>query len=360
MVNFIVKHKPDLYDVTDWIEKQYVSTGGTREKSFLESPDGESYFFKTSLIKSGRDYKFEFWSEIIASKLGSLLGLNMLQYDIAIKGNKIGCISKSMIKQEKERLSEGVNYLVGYDNSYDPISKDHQGSYSYQYIKDALIYFDLGKFVESIEEVIVFDALIGNGDRHQENWAVISEYNPTSKNLKIGAEHPGQSIKRAIFKLRDYIMSTKPYVESALPPRPTYNSQLAILQAYLDDNVRFAPIYDSGSSLGREFDEEALKLMLSDKARVESYISKGKSEINWEGIKLKHWELITEIMKVSDKPEVTIERFKKNFNEQWIKKMIYEIDDDVPEKFAEFKLTETRKEFLTKLITLRYEKLTSL
>ncbi|HEY9533659.1 MAG TPA: hypothetical protein VIQ77_03955 [Mucilaginibacter sp.] len=353
-------YKPNLFDVTDWIEKQYINTGGTREKSFLESPDGKSYFFKTSLIKPGRDYKFEFWSEIIASKLGSILNLNMLQYDIAIKGDKIGCISKSMINQEKERLTEGVNYLVGYDNSYDPISKNHQGNYSYQYIKDALTFFGLRRFVDNIEEVIVFDALIGNGDRHQENWAVISEYSLMSKNLKTDAEHPGQSIKRAILKLRDYLSSTKPYPANKLLPMPSYNSQEAVLQAYLDETTRFSPIYDSGSSLGREYDDETLKLILNDKLRFDSYINKGRSEINWQGIKIKHWELIDELRKVSDKPEITIDNFKKYFDEQLIRQMVYEIDDKVPEKFKDFKLTDIRKEFLIKLITLRYNKLISL
>lgn len=111
---------PQLYTITNWLDQPYYSTKGTRNKTIVIGPKGEQYYFKTSLYKPGKDYKYEFWSEIIAYELGSMLGLNVLRYDLAIQGVRIGCLCKSMIESEKEILTEGVQYLQGYDPNFAP------------------------------------------------------------------------------------------------------------------------------------------------------------------------------------------------------------------------------------------------
>ncbi|MFM7855416.1 MAG: hypothetical protein ACKO96_26695 [Flammeovirgaceae bacterium] len=99
-----------LFNISDWYEIRYFSTGGTRNKKVYVNPDdGEYYFFKESFKKGQRDYKHEFWSEIIASEVGQLLGFDILAYHIAIRGNIVGCISKSMINQASEELIEEEN-----------------------------------------------------------------------------------------------------------------------------------------------------------------------------------------------------------------------------------------------------------
>ena len=36
-----------VYNITDWMAKNWIATGGTREKVFVENPeDGKLYFFK--------------------------------------------------------------------------------------------------------------------------------------------------------------------------------------------------------------------------------------------------------------------------------------------------------------------------
>ncbi len=273
---------PEILNVNDWNEKSYFSTGGTREKSLLESPDGHNFYFKTSLSKPNKDYKFEFWSEIIASEIGNYLGLDVLKYDIGIKGNSIGCISQSMINSEKERLVEGVNYLVGYNNMYDPKSKKHQPLYSYQYIKDALFYFKLDAFIPNIDEIIVFDALIGNGDRHQENWGVISGHGDIRNKVK-NIEAYG------------YLKNNLKKVYSLFNRLKDKYSELGNLPPFINietDKIRFSPIYDNGSSLAREHNDEKLIAILKDKIQFEAYINRGKSEIHWEGAKLQHFNLV--------------------------------------------------------------------
>lgn len=94
-----------LYNISEWNEQSWWNTGGTRNKKiYLNPEDGALYFFKQSLKKGSREYKYEFWSEIIASEVVELLGFDILPYQIAIRGIMVGCISKSMINQTSEEL----------------------------------------------------------------------------------------------------------------------------------------------------------------------------------------------------------------------------------------------------------------
>ena len=68
---------PELFIIDEnWNEQFWFSTGGTRAKKYLLSPDGKYYYFKRSQYKEptnfkpGKDFKYEFWSEVIAYELG--------------------------------------------------------------------------------------------------------------------------------------------------------------------------------------------------------------------------------------------------------------------------------------------------
>jgi hypothetical protein len=124
-----------IYDITSWNAQPWYNTGGTRAKKYIQSRDGKYYFFKRSQLKPGKDYKFEFWSEIIASKVGQFLGFHVLVYDIAIDGDIMGCICASMIDPDKEELIEGLRYLQGYDNTFNPEKPSLRKLYSFQLIE---------------------------------------------------------------------------------------------------------------------------------------------------------------------------------------------------------------------------------
>jgi hypothetical protein len=114
-----------FYDISNWQEKPHFQTGGTRNKSVLENPvTGKLYYFKTSLKKEVIDFKYEFWSEILASEIGKELGFSTLEYDIAFYKSEIGCLSESMVDTNVSKLSEGINYLRGYDPNYSPENKE--------------------------------------------------------------------------------------------------------------------------------------------------------------------------------------------------------------------------------------------
>ena len=55
-----------FYAITEWNEKPFFNTKGTRNKCVISNPDDDQvYFFKTLMLKECKDYKPEFWYAII-------------------------------------------------------------------------------------------------------------------------------------------------------------------------------------------------------------------------------------------------------------------------------------------------------
>ena len=245
----------DFYDITSWNEKPWYQTGGTRDKVIVENPTNhKEYYFKTSLKREFKYYKHEYWSEIIASEIGSLLGFDMLRYDIAFNRGQMGCLSKSMVTEGKNKLTEGISYLTGFDTTYNPDDKSSKKLYTFQFICESLNYFQLGRYIEKIIEIIILDSIIGNGDRHQENWGIITEYSEVIKMLE-GIAQKGIKgfFEKSAFALLGITSKERRGDTSKL-----------IKDLHLKMPGKFSQIYDSGSCLGRELDDEKLKQMLTD------------------------------------------------------------------------------------------------
>lgn len=325
----------------------------------MQAPNGKFFYFKRSQYKSateikpGKDFKYEFWSEIIAYEVGTLLGFNVLRYDIAIDGEIMGCISESMINSEKEELIEGVKYLQAYSPDYDPTKKEHQTWYTFDLIKNALEAAKLKESINHIIEVIVFDALIGNGDRHQENWAMIThqrlitdEWEAMGKEEKEKASTIMKGSMELIKKLVDKFKEKK----------------IKLPKSYYTIDRKFAPIYDSGSSLGRELLDEKISLYLTNEEELEKYINKGLSEIHWQNKKVSHFDLIRNLLQTSYVKNITtiVKKLTGRFDTLKIEELIQQIDREIPERFASYRIPESRKQLIFKLITLRFEKLKAL
>lgn len=326
----------NFFDISAWQEKQHFNTGGTRNKQVVEHPETfDLYFFKTSLKKEKIDYKYEFWSEIIASEIGTCLGFNMLGYEIAFRKDEIGCLSKLMINPNDEKLNEGVNYLRGHNPNYDPEDKSRYNEYTFSFIHEALKEYKIEFAINDIIKVIIFDSIIGNSDRHQENWGFIIpnlNLDEKLKNNSLDNKFVKWLIKKLISKDTNKILNTI--------------------------KGMFSPIYDSGSCLGREIEDDKVELMFKDNIMLEAYINRGTAEIRWEGKRLNHFELIRKIKKGYDTVVTDeINRINKIFSEQRIRKIVLDIDNTLPENLKQFKLPQKRKELIIKMITLRFQKL---
>ena len=339
----------EFYDITEWNEKPWFQTGGTRSKVIVEDPSTHKvHYFKTSLKREFKDYKYEYWSEIIASEVGVLLGFDMLKYDIAFNRGEMGCISQSMVTEGVNKLTEGISYLTGYDSTYNPDDKNSKKEYTFQLICDSLRYFKLDHYIEKIIEIIIVDSIIGNGDRHQENWGIITEYNDVIEMLEnIAKKGTKGFFQKTLFSILGINSKTK-----------RDETAKVIKEIQLRMPGKFSQIYDSGSCLGRELDDQRVNQMLSDQTKLEAYVRRGVSEIHWEENKLNHFELINEVNKIyPDVVTSTIIRTITNYSESKIKNCIDNIDLKLPDEYKGYKLPETRKKLMIKLIALRMQQL---
>jgi hypothetical protein len=346
---------PDYYDISLWNELKWYNTGGTRAKRYVQEPATDNYFY---FKQSDENFIFEFWSEIMAYEIGQHLGFDVLRYDVAFYQNKIGCICKSMIKPDEESLIGGGQYLQAFETSFNPEDKQLRKNYTFQLIEGALQTFKLDHFLEQLIEIIVFDAIIGNGDRHQENWAFIGSYSLIGKGL---GEVENSYNPNRFEKFPTWV---KNIVNKKILNKDTgkLNQDAQFVRLISSKVDKFTPIFDSGSSLARELTEEKISAMLSNKIEFDAYIGRGKSEIHWEGKKIKHFDLIDNLLKTSYTEILgkVIKRCISRHREEEVKKIMDGIDKELPSKFQQVKLSENRKSLIHKLITLRIKKLEQL
>ncbi len=177
MIQSIIDIK--FIDASEWQELSWYNSGGTRAKKVLQDPQGNEYYFKCSEKKPAKDgkaekfYKYEFWNEIIAYQLGKNLGLNMLRYDVAIFDGEIGCISPKMTVTDQEQLIEVGRFMTALNSDFLPEDYKTRTEYTFQLLEKTFTYFKLHKYSNFFFETLLFDIIIGNTDRHQENWAFI-------------------------------------------------------------------------------------------------------------------------------------------------------------------------------------------
>ena len=355
----------DFIDISAWNPQPFVNTGGTRDKLLVQGPDQKFYFFKNSYrSKEGTYYRYEFWSEIIAYELGTMFDLNILRYDIAINDKKIGCLSRSMIELDKEQLLEGGKYLTAMSNTFRPEQRGNQKLYTMQLINTAFAFYKFQSFIPDFLRMLVFDAIIGNGDRHQDNWAFITEIDQLTEEMIQTNEafKKNKSGKYMSKVTRSLYEKVKRIFEVGSPQE--FDQVVNKLSVFgKPENIRFSPIYDSGSSLGRELEEARIEQMLQQKIELEAFAFRGKSEVHWDGKKLRHFDLLAKILQEPDLRE-TLKKVGREmcskFNTNAFQIALSGIDSMLPDEFLGYCIPASRKEFIFKVVTLRIEKLKEL
>ena len=334
------------YDVSHWGDSSGQSTTGTREKEILINPDtGKMCFLKYSMCKPGRDYATEYWSEIIAYEVGRYLGFNVLEYDLAEKNGRFGCISENMVDTDSEQLIEGHSILTNYDASYDPEDKNMYSKYTFSFVKNALDKYGYGAFINDFIDILIFDSIIGNRDRHQSNWGFIHKRTQTIE----CAEDGGKYIRKVIKKLKNSKQDKKENLED------------------VSKDV-MSPIYDSGCCLGRELSEESIKIRLSDDISFDGFIRKSQAELRRDDMptkKVSHFDLLQYVMNLNDSYKQFVEKRIKEicdkYEEKEIINIIENLESCVPCKSKLLcGMSSERKQFVVKVICCRIGKLKEL
>jgi len=146
---------------------------GSKTKFWYRRPDGRSIW----LFKYPHPGTGEHWAEKIAAEVARLIGIPHPVTRLAICVEERGSASRSFV-QAREQLFHGNQEMAGALDWYDPTRRFHQSDHTL-----ANIYRTLDQnFLEPegrssakscIADYLVLDALIGNTDRHHENWGIL-------------------------------------------------------------------------------------------------------------------------------------------------------------------------------------------
>ncbi|WP_195931804.1 HipA domain-containing protein [Clostridium sp. 1001270J_160509_D11] len=148
----------------------FAEGSGRSEKEWIVNSNGEIALFK--FRKDDRTY--EHCSEKIASQIANVINLPCAKIEIGTYNQRLGCASYLINDlNKKEELKEGIEYITRNRPNYDSENLcDYENG----------DYYSLSMILESIEEynlkkdflqVVIFDYIIGNSDRHHSNWATI-------------------------------------------------------------------------------------------------------------------------------------------------------------------------------------------
>lgn len=199
---------------------------GSKSKFWHTHPDDDAYW----LFKYPRSNTGEHWAEKVAAEIADQIGIPHANVELAVFQGTKGSSTRSFVSLGQE-LVHGNQLLSWYVSDYDPDLEYNQSSHTLSNIwsvLERLFTHHKSKKTAKIRmaEYIVFDALIGNTDRHHENWGILRQ--------------------RVDKKWKGFV----------------------------------APTFDHASSLGRELRDERRETLLSQN-RVGNYVSKGRGAIYW-------------------------------------------------------------------------------
>lgn len=149
---------------------------GRSEKIWLISGDQKIGLFKYPKIDPVTgNVTSEHISEHLAYKIGNILGVKTAEVEIGTRNGRIGCMSYC-INNPHQSIIEGINFITRIYPSYDA---------NKMMDLNTGVYYNINYIINSTKvivpisvwlEMMLFDFLIGNTDRHQGNWAVLVEF----------------------------------------------------------------------------------------------------------------------------------------------------------------------------------------
>lgn len=151
---------------------------GSKGKFWFQDKDGVLVLFK-----EGRPGTGENWAEKVASELAKLLGIPCAEYDFAISGAKLGTASRTFVPHHG-RLIHGNELLAKLAKDYNQDATFRARQHTLKLVMTLLRHFPApqqwvaDEVIKRAHDVfcgyLMLDALIGNTDRHHENWGVIA------------------------------------------------------------------------------------------------------------------------------------------------------------------------------------------
>lgn len=170
-----------MYEVIDvTADAGQLEPMGSKPKFWFEATERGPCLFKAARPDSGED-----WSEKVAERLAESLGLPHAEYELAMWKGERGIVTPRMTSPHED-LVHGNEILIELDRDYEDQSAGYRTPmHTVSAVLDAIHAqqiappdgYALPEGVETAIDVFIgylaLDALIGNTDRHHENWAAI-------------------------------------------------------------------------------------------------------------------------------------------------------------------------------------------
>jgi len=167
----IVEVPDDAADATEQL--------GSKPKFWFTDETGQDWLFKL-----GREGTGENWAEKISAEFCDLLQIPHALYELAVWRQYQGVVSRNFVPRNS-RLVLGNELLGRFVKGY-PIrpyygQSDHTVSRVFAVLRDPGIHIPLswepsdevGSAAEVFVGYLMLDALVGNTDRHHENWGLV-------------------------------------------------------------------------------------------------------------------------------------------------------------------------------------------
>lgn len=241
----------DGYTITGDAPKEFI-----RVYDYGEARKAEPKKWPLYIAKTGHKwYPTESITEYLLNLLGVEFGLEMADSKIAWIGGQLRFLSRYFLTSNKQELIHGADIFAGFVNDRDFIEQIEEQQLArdlltLQFAKSALEFtfpFHYEAILNQFVKMLLFDALVGNNDRHFYNWGVVR------------------------------------HIESKEEPY-------------------FSPIYDTARGLFWNESEKKVVALYKDSKRLENYLPKycinSRPKIGWERtININHFKLVCNIYK---------------------------------------------------------------
>ncbi len=203
-----------------------------------------------------KHYPAEAITEYLLNQIGEVLGFNMAKSELAWFGTQIRFLSKYFLMKPKQQiLNHGADLYAGYLNDrefVEEIEKKHKSSefFTVEFTEETIKYFypnECNELMLEFYKMLIFDAIIGNNDRHFYNWGII----------------------------QDIENNTKPI---------------------------FSPIYDTARGLFWNTHDDIIDLKMKNPKDLDRFIKKycndSTPKIGWDGTKISHFDLVQHLIEL--------------------------------------------------------------
>ena len=199
---------------------------GTKSKFWYREPNGGGEW----LFKYAQENTGQHWAEKIAAEVAGTLRTHHARVELAEFEGRRGTVTESFAREERE-LRHGNEILAITVSGYDSHKRFHQSKHTLDNIWSALDrvfprHESAHRAKLLFADYLLLDALIGNTDRHHENWGLL--------------------VRRGKDRFRGFL----------------------------------APSFDHASSLGRELVDERRNRFLAED-RIGGYSERGRGGIYW-------------------------------------------------------------------------------